>query len=187
MDYQMDEQNARSPGRRRQNKGANSSPYDPDEIDLKILAALQQDGRITNIDLAAKIGISPPPCLRRKQSLEAFGYILGYHAEIDAAKLGYDILAFIFVGLVSQTDENIRSFEAALRNWPMVREAYVLSGSVDFLLRCVAPNLKEFQHFVAEAVMKSPRVSTVKTALTMHARRRLRFFVNSVLSAPAWR
>ena len=139
-----------------------------DAIDIKILTALQQNGRISNVDLAAQVGISPPPCLRRKQELEEQRCILGYYADVDEKRLGFEVSAFIFVGLVSQADGEVRAFEEAVRSWQLVREAYSLSGSIDFLMRCVAPDLRTFQAFVTGTVMKSPKVLTVRTALSLN-------------------
>jgi len=143
-----------------------------DAIDQKILAALQNDGRITNVDLAARVGISAPPCLRRKQELEDYGFIRGYYADVDPAKVGYEVSAFLFIGLVSQTNSEVEAFGERIRLWPLVREAFALSGNVDFLLHCIAPNLRAFQVFLTETVMKSPGVLTVRTAIAIHVVKR---------------
>src|SRR5258708_2592540 len=92
-----------------------------DSIDLKILAELQADGRMTNVDLAEKAGITAPPCLRRVRALEKAGYIRGYRADLDAAALGYEVTAFAFVGLSSQAEGDLKAFEDAVRQWPQVR------------------------------------------------------------------
>src|SRR5688572_24169867 len=108
-----------------------------DKIDRKILKDLQADGRITNVDLAKRAGISAPPCLRRVRALEEAGFIKSYHARLDPAAMGYGIVVFAQVRLVSQSETDLRKFEEQCRNWPLVRECHMLSGEVDFLLRIV--------------------------------------------------
>jgi DNA-binding Lrp family transcriptional regulator len=93
-----------------------------DPIDRKILAELQADGRMTNVELAKRVGISAPPCLRRVRTLEEAGYIKGYHAEVDARELGFEVQVFAMVGLQSQAESDLSAFEEQCRNWPLVRE-----------------------------------------------------------------
>src|SRR5688500_9415179 len=112
-----------------------------DAIDLQILAELQKDGRITNVELAERANITAPPCLRRVRALENAGFIRGYHADLDAKSLGFELTAFAFVGLHSQAEADLKAFEEQVRRWPQVRECYMLSGEVDFLLKCVARDL----------------------------------------------
>src|SRR6201996_5925034 len=137
-----------------------------DEIDLKILAEIQADGRITNVELAKRVGISPPPCLRRVRALEEEGYIQGYRALLDSRKLGFDVTVFAAVHLSSQAEADLRAFEDFVRAEPLVRECWMLSGEIDFILKCVAPDLKTFQAFVAE-LTAAPHVRNVKTSLTL--------------------
>ena len=137
-----------------------------DEIDLKILAEIQADGRITNVELAKRVGISPPPCLRRVRTLEEEGYILGYRGLLDPRRLGFDVTVFASVHLSSQADADLRAFEEFVRAEPLVRECWMLSGEIDFVLKCVAPDLKTFQAFVAE-LTGAPHVRNVKTSLTL--------------------
>ena len=137
-----------------------------DAIDWKILAELQKDGRITNVELSRRVGISAPPCLRRMRALEEAGIIRGYRALLDEKRLGYDIMVFAMVHLASQAEADLAAFEAHVRNWPLVRECWMLSGEVDFILKCVAPDLNTFQAFVAE-LTAAPNVRNVKTALTL--------------------
>ena len=108
-----------------------------DEIDRKILAELQADGRMTNVELAKRVGISAPPCLRRVRTLEESGYITGYHAEVNARELGFEVQVFAMVGLDSQAETELRAFEERCRDWPLVRECHMLNGEVDFILKCV--------------------------------------------------
>ena len=91
-----------------------------DKIDLRILADLQADGRMTNVDLAARAGISAPPCLRRVRALEEGGYLKGYHAEVNAEALGFGVTVFAHVGLNSQAETDLKAFEALVGSWPMV-------------------------------------------------------------------
>ena len=137
-----------------------------DKIDLRILADLQADGRMTNVDLAARAGISAPPCLRRVRALEEAGYIKGYRGLLDEKKLGYEVTVFAMVHLSSQAESDLAEFEAFVRDAPLVRECFMLSGEIDFILKCVAPNLNAFQAFVAE-LTGAPHVRNVKTSLTL--------------------
>ena len=105
-----------------------------DKIDRKILSELQSDGRMTNVDLAKKVGISAPPCLRRVRSLEEGGYIKGYHAIIENSALGFQVKVFAMVGLVSQAESDLSAFEEKCDDWPLVRECHMLNGEVDFIL-----------------------------------------------------
>ena len=137
-----------------------------DAIDRKILKELQDDGRMTNVELAKRIGISAPPCLRRVRALEEAGYIKGYRALLDEKRLGYEVTVFALVHLTSQAEADLKAFEDFVRKEPLVRECWMLSGDVDFILKCVAPDLKTFQAFVAE-LTAAPHVRNVKTALTL--------------------
>jgi DNA-binding Lrp family transcriptional regulator len=137
-----------------------------DSIDRKILRELQDDGRITNVELARRVGISPPPCLRRVRALEEAGYIKGYRALLDEKLLGFEVTVFAMVHLTSQTEADLREFEDFVRKAPLVRECWMLSGEIDFILKCVAADLKTFQAFVAE-LTAAPHVRNVKTSLTL--------------------
>jgi len=138
-----------------------------DPIDRKILAELQSDGRMTNVELARRVGISAPPCLRRVRTLEENGYIRGYHAKVDARQLGFEVQVFVMVGLVSQAEADLAAFEARCRAWPLVRECHMLNGEVDFILKCVAPDLSTFQTFLTEELTAAEKVASVKTSLVI--------------------
>ena len=138
-----------------------------DATDWRILKELQADGRITNVALAAKVGLSPPPCLRRVRALEDGGFVTAYTALIDEAALGFPLTAFVMVGLHNQSEADLRAFENLVLTWPLVREAYMLSGDMDYMLRCVAPDLAAFQDFVLSQLTAAPNVASVKTALTI--------------------
>ena len=138
-----------------------------DEIDRKILAELQADGRMTNVELARRVGISAPPCLRRVRVLEEAGFIRGYHAEIDPGSLGFEVRVFAMVRLQSQSERDLAAFEDRARGWPLVRECHMLNGEIDFILKCVAPDLPSFQHFLTESLTSAPNVASVKTSLVI--------------------
>ena len=138
-----------------------------DEIDRKILAELQADGRMTNAELAKRVGISAPPCLRRVRTLEESGYIQGYHAKVDARELGFEVQVYAMVGLQSQAEADLSAFEARCRAWPLVRECHMLNGEVDFILKCVAPDLSTFQRFLTEELTAAENVGSVKTSLVI--------------------
>ncbi|WP_435141132.1 Lrp/AsnC family transcriptional regulator [Pseudopelagicola sp. nBUS_19] len=138
-----------------------------DPIDRKILAELQSDGRMTNVELAKRVGISAPPCLRRVRTLEEAGFIRGYHAEVDSRELGFEVQVFAMVGLVSQAEADLSIFEDRCRSWPLVRECHMLNGEVDFILKCVAPDLSTFQTFLTEELLKADNVASIKTSLVI--------------------
>jgi len=138
-----------------------------DSIDRKILAELQADGRMTNVELASRVGISAPPCLRRVRTLEEQGYIKGYHAAVDARSLGFEVQVFAMVGLQSQAEADLVAFETLCKGWSLVRECHMLNGEVDFVLKCVAPDLSTFQRFLTEYLTAAPNVASVKTSLVI--------------------
>ena len=136
-----------------------------DKIDRQILAILQDQGRITNVQLAKDVGISPPPCLRRVRALEDAGYIRGYHGDIDPAMLGFGVTVFAHVGLQSQAESDLQSFEALVDKWPMVRECQMLAGETDFILKVVAPDWDAYQSWLTSELTAAPNVDQVKSAL----------------------
>ena len=147
-------------------RGSPTLPARLDAIDHKILKELQDDGRITNVELARRVGISAPPCLRRVRALEEAGYIKGYRALLDEKMLGYEVSIFAMVHLASQAETDLAAFEDFVRKQPLVRECWMLSGEIDFVLKCVAPDLKTFQAFV-EKLTAAPNVRNVKTSLVL--------------------
>lgn len=138
-----------------------------DEIDRKILAELQSNGRMTNVELASRVGISAPPCLRRVRTLEEAGYIRGYHADVNPRELGFEVAVFAMVGLDNQSEAALSAFEARCRAWPLVRECHMLNGEIDFILKCVAPDLSSFQSFLTEELLRAEHVASVKTSLVI--------------------
>ncbi|MFQ3183753.1 MAG: DNA-binding Lrp family transcriptional regulator [Alteromonas macleodii] len=138
-----------------------------DDIDRMILSELQADGRMTNVELARRVGISAPPCLRRVRTLEEQGFITGYHAEVNARELGFEVQVFVMVGLMSQAEVDLGAFETKCKGWPLVRECHMLNGEVDFVLKCVAPDLRTFQNFLTEQLTSADNVASVKTSLVI--------------------
>lgn len=138
-----------------------------DATDRVILAALQDDGRITNVALAQRAGLTAPPCLRRVRTLEQDGVIQGYHARLSAPALGYGIMVFALVSLKSQAEEDLRAFEGHVAELPEVRECHMLNGEIDFILKIVAQDLQAFQAFLTTHLTTAPNVTSVKTSLTI--------------------
>ena len=138
-----------------------------DITDLKILRILQDEGRISNLDLAKKISMTPPPTLRRVRDLEEDGYIDGYRANINLTKLGFDLTVWIFVSLKNQNEESLINFEKLVWGWEQVRECYMLNGEVDFILKCVSKNMEEFNDFLTNNITAYDNISSVKTAFAI--------------------
>lgn len=138
-----------------------------DAIDRRLLAELQDEGRVTNVELAQRVGLTAPPCLRRVRALEDAGVIKGYHAELDASKLGFAITVFALVSLKSQAEESLRQFEEHMRTLAEVRECHMLNGEIDFILKIVSRDLQSFQEFLTSKLTPAPNVASVKTSLTI--------------------
>jgi DNA-binding Lrp family transcriptional regulator len=143
-----------------------------ESIDMRILSELQDDGRITNVELSRRAKITAPPCLRRMRALEKSGYIKGYHADLDPKMLGYEVTGFVFVGLSSQAGADLKKFEEQVRAWPTVRECFMLSGEVDFILKVVAKDLSSFQSFITDTLTAAKNVASVKSSLVIHPTKR---------------
>lgn len=144
-----------------------------DEIDRRILAELQDEGRMTNVELAGHVGLTAPPCLRRVRALEEGGVIRGYHADVDPAKLGFSIMVFALVSLKSQAEDALRQFEEHMRTLPEVRECHMLNGEIDFILKIVSRDLQSFQEFLTSKLTPAPNVASVKTSLTIRTAKQL--------------
>ncbi len=138
-----------------------------DRIDRQILELLQNDGRMTNVELAERVGLTAPPCLRRVRALEEQGAIRGYHAELDPATLGYPITVFALVSLRSQAEADLAAFEHHVAKIPEIRECHMLNGEIDFILKIVAIDLKAFQEILTTHLTPAPNVASVKTSLTI--------------------
>lgn len=144
-----------------------------DDIDVRILALLQDNGRMTNVELAERVGLTAPPCLRRVRALEQQGAISGYHAALDPASLGYNLTVFAMVSLKSQADTDLRAFEQLVSDIPEVRECHMLNGEIDFILKIVAPDLQSFQQILTTKLTTAPNVEHVKTSLTIRTSKAL--------------
>lgn len=140
-----------------------------DKIDRKILKSLQEDGRITNVELAKNAGISAPPCLRRVRALEDAGFIKGYHAEVDPNILGYGVTIFANVRLISQAESDLNKFEELVHSWDRVRECHMLAGETDFILKIVASDWDDYQQFLTHELTAAPNVTSVKSSLAVRA------------------
>jgi DNA-binding Lrp family transcriptional regulator len=140
-----------------------------DRIDRQILADLQKDGRMTNVELAKRAGISAPPCLRRVRALEEAGYVRGYHADLDPAALGYNVTVFAQVGLNSQAESDLKAFEELVSSWSEVRECHMLAGETDFLLKIVEKDWDSYQRFLTHNLTAAPNVAHVKSSMTIRS------------------
>jgi DNA-binding Lrp family transcriptional regulator len=138
-----------------------------DHIDRRILAELQDDGRMTNVELAQRVGLTAPPCLRRVKALEQEGYVEGYHAALSPSRMGYTITVFAMVSLKSQAEADLKAFEDHVGALGPVRECHMLNGEIDFILKIVARDLQEFQTFLTSSLTTAPNVAGVKTSLTI--------------------
>ena len=143
-----------------------------DAIDRRILSELQADGRMTNVELARRAGISAPPCLRRVRRLEEAGVIRGYHADSDPQKLGWEITFFAIVGLDSQKESVLSAFEQLVGGWPEVRECHMIRGGGDFLLKLVARDTAQ-ENQLTQRLTGSPTVTRVQTLQTIRTSRHL--------------
>lgn len=143
---------------------------DLDETDLRILAELQADGRMTNVELARRADITAPPCLRRVRRLEETGVIRGYHADTDPQKLGWDVVFFAVVGLESQKESVLRGFEEMVSGWPEVRECHMIRGGGDFLLRLMARDTAH-ENQLTQRLTSAPNVARVQTLQTIRTSR----------------
>ena len=138
-----------------------------DRIDRRILRDLQNNGRMTNVELAKRAGISAPPCLRRVRALEEAGFIRGYHADLNPEALGFGVTVSAPVGLSSQAEVDLKAFEDLVNEWPLVRECHMLAGEMDFLLKVVAEDWDAYQRFLTTQLTAAPNVSHVKSALAI--------------------
>ena len=133
-----------------------------DRIDYRILRDLQAEGRMTNVELAKRAGISAPPCLRRVRALEKAGFIRGYHAELEPERLGFEVMFIALVGLDSQSEAVLSAFEAAMAEWPEVRECHMARGPSDFVLKVVARNTAH-ENDLTTRLTALDHVATVQT------------------------
>ena len=144
-----------------------------DRIDRRILSDLQANGRMTNVELAERAGISAPPCLRRVRALERAGIIKGYHADLSAEQLGYSVAVFALVGLNSQAETDLKAFEELVSGWPEIRECHMLAGEADFLLKIVAETWDDYQKFLTQRLTSALNVSHVKSMMVFRTAKHL--------------
>ncbi len=138
-----------------------------DHIDHKILRHLQENARITNAELADKVGLSPTPCLRRLRRLETDGIIRGYHTEVNREALGINVTVIILVKLEREDDTTLREFEAAIQKRSEVMECYLVTGKFDYFLRVVIPSLAAYETFLSETMLRMPNIATVESSFTL--------------------
>ncbi len=138
-----------------------------DQIDHKILRHLQENARITNAELAEKVGLSPTPCLRRLRRLEADGIIKAYHTEVNREALGINVTVLILVKLEKEDDSTLREFEESIKTRPEVMECYLVTGKFDYFLRVVIPTLAAYETFLSETILRMPNVATVESSFTL--------------------
>lgn len=144
-----------------------------DRIDRKILHDLQEDGRMTNVELAEHAGISAPPCLRRVRALEEAGIIRGYHADINPSALGFGVVVFAHIGLERQTEQDLKAFEERVQTWKQVRECHLVSGESDFILKIVSEDWESYQQFLTGELTTTKNISHVKSSLRIRASKKL--------------
>ena len=138
-----------------------------DNIDRRILQNLQAEGRITNVELSKRAGISAPPCLRRVRALEKTGYIKSYHANLNFKALGYNVTVFAQVGLISQAETDLIAFERIVHEWAEVRECFMLAGETDFLLKIIATDWEAYQTFLTTKLTTAENVNHVRSSLSV--------------------
>ncbi|HYH17122.1 MAG TPA: Lrp/AsnC family transcriptional regulator [Azospirillum sp.] len=138
-----------------------------DRIDRSILTELQQDGRVTNNDLAQRVGLSPSPCLRWVKALEESGVIRRYVALLDPAAIDLSVNVFVNVTLERQVEERLEAFEAAVVQWPEVLECYLMTGEADYLLRVVVPDLAAYERFLKDHLTRVPGVASIKSSFAL--------------------
>ena len=156
-----------------------------DRIDRRILRDLQANGRMTNVELASRAGISAPPCLRRVRALEQRGVIRGYHADVNAESLGFGVMVFAQVGLASQAEADLTAFQKLVETWAEVRECHMLAGETDFLLKVIAADWDAYQRFLTTRLTAAPNVSHVKSALAIRTTKHLPGVPIEIDDAPA--
>ncbi len=138
-----------------------------DAIDRRLLAALQENGRLTATELAERVGLTTSPCLRRLRLLEAAGIIRGYTALLDQKKVGLPISVFVSIKLERQGEEQLARFEAAVRRCPEVLECYLMTGPRDYLLRVVARDLADYERFVKETLTRIDGIANIESSFAL--------------------
>ena len=142
---------------------AENAPIGLDALDSKILAALQDDGRLSNVELADRVGLSPSPCLRRVKRLEEEGYIAGYKAKVDRRRLGLGMTIFVGVKVDGHRDINANAFQEVVRKLPEVVACHMVSGEADFLLEVVVADLMAYDEFLSRTLLAMPMVRDIRS------------------------
>lgn len=140
-----------------------------DRIDLKILDILQANARITNLELADKVGLSPTPCLKRVKKLESAGIIAGYGAVIDPQAAGYEVCALILVQISNHTRRTGDEFAEAVRKTPCIVECNMISGKLDYLLRVYARNLTHYEEILQDHISELPHIASLESLFVLNA------------------
>jgi len=140
---------------------------DVDGFDLKMLAALQDDGRLTNQQLADAVGLSASQCSRRRTRLEEDGIVAGYHADLAAERLGFNVIAFVHITLATHSPDNAKRFRDLVLRVDDVQEAYALTGDADYLLKIILPDLKSLSDIVNDVLMPHPSVAHVRSSIVL--------------------
>ena len=140
---------------------------DVDSFDLKMLAALQDDGRLTNQQLADAVGLSASQCSRRRTRLEDDGIVAGYHADLAAERLGFNVVAFVHITLATHSPDNARHFRDLVQRVDDVQEAYSLTGDADYLLKIILRDLKSLSDIVNNVLMPHPSVAHVRSSIVL--------------------
>lgn len=138
-----------------------------DALDRKILESLQADGRISVADLAAKVGLSPSPCLRRVRNLEKAGVISRYVALLDQRAVGLPVSVFVSIKLEKQKQESLDRFEKAIQRWPEILECYLMTGSRDYWLRVVVPDLDAYERFVKQKLTRIEGIASIESSFAL--------------------
>ncbi len=142
-------------------------PNSLDAIDRRILAALQADGRLSNLELAERVGLSPSPCLRRVRMLERSGLIAGYGARIDRQRVGLDLTVFVSVNVDRHGEDNADRFRREMAQMPEVVACHIVSGESDFLLQVVTANFDHYRRFVLDRLLKIPGVKDIRSSFAL--------------------
>lgn len=140
---------------------------DIDATDIKILALLQEDAKLTNAELSSRVNLSPSPCLARVRALEQKGIVSHYVTLLDPLKLGLGISVFVQIGVERQVERNLESFEAVIASYPEVMECYLMTGDFDYLIRVVVKDMPALERFIVDRLTKIPGISTIKSSLAL--------------------
>ncbi|GGD78160.1 leucine-responsive transcriptional regulator Lrp [Lacimicrobium alkaliphilum] len=143
------------------------TPKHLDRIDRNILVELQKDGRISNVELSRRVGLSPTPCLERVRRLELQGYILGYYARLDPTKLGAAMLVFVEITLTKTSVDIFEEFSAAVRKHEDIQECHLVSGDFDFLLKARVADMSSYRKLLGDTLLRLPGVSESRTYVVM--------------------